>query len=1182
MLNLYVMRNDMNTLNKLSFAAVFALIFALTLSCSRSRHNIEFSQEPHIFYTEGMTLPDSAVSPPMITPAGEPQITVVKRKKEITYESNVTAAGAAELLGDLKADVKTPGTGGLSLPKVKKASSYSIFSKSPDKTDAKDPFIRENNPFSFSSYGLLQGLRSNQLRSMIEDSLGNLWLGSDDGLVRFDGKYFWHFKQKQGLKSDIILSLMEDSRRNIWIGSFRGGVVKYDGVSFSFMDDSTGVSNITVNSFYEDRDGRIWIGSGMGLICYSRDTLRFYSTREGLCDDDIRCVSQDSEGNIWAGGASGGFSVFNGKSFRNYSIKKYSNFDFVSDIISDKKGTIWLASRAGVIKYEKGSFYLYSTENGLKSNFVRGVMQDSRGEFWFTYDDSGVCRFDGKDFHHYGYNEGLSSDFVKSSVEDMHGNIWFATRLSGLSRYDGDKFLHLTKYQGLSNDRVMSVLEVDQDELWFATFGGYITIYKKIEKNRALSYSVSYFGKDEGLPGSRIYSLIKDRKGRIWIGSDGGGISVYDGIRTLTYTSKQGLASTVIRNLYEDSRGNIWISTYGGGAVKFDGVSFETYNTSSGMSSNNIQTICEDRKGNIWFGTDGGGITLYDGKHFKHLNSKSGFVDDIIYSIKEDENGYIWIGTSSNGIVCFNGESFTRFNDSNGLTNNKVFSIITAGEGKVAAGTRDGLNILSTSIKKQGDKSEVDAVINSFGYEDGFSGSSCNLDAMTLQSDGTLWIGTSNKLTAFIKFKEPPVDPPSNIQITNFLLFNQSIPWNSIKSNKDTSIILANGIEPGRITFDSVSKWYNLPEGLKLSYKNNFVDFNFMDVSNRHLGKVKYQYMLEGIECVWSAPTYKTEASYGNLPPGKYKFRVKLFSNNPDNREAIFSFEILHPWWSATWFYFMVTIIIISAIYTYVKYRERKLKKDNARLEEQVALQTRELIEKNRELEKVIMEKDKLFTIIAHDLRSPFSSFLGIIQILSDDVTSFTTEQIKMFTDKMAKSAKNLFDLLENLLQWSRVQQGTLQFHPEKINLNQIAVESLGIILNNAEEKSIRLKIDIPKDIYITADSKMIETIVRNLMANAVKFTPRGGNVRLSASKQADGNVIITISDDGIGMSQELKSGLFELNTQNGRSGTEGEPSTGLGLIICKGLIEKHKGKLDVESEVKKGTTFTVTLPEEI
>jgi len=233
---------------------------------------------------------------------------------------------------------------------------------------------------------------------------------------------------------------------------------------------------------------------------------------------------------------------------------------------------------------------------------------------------------------------------------------------------------------------------------------------------------------------------------------------------------------------------------------------------------------------------------------------------------------------------------------------------------------------------------------------------------------------------------------------------------------------------------------------------------------------------------------------------------------------------------------------------------------------------------KNKELLKSNAEKDKFFSIIAHDLRSPFSSFLGLTQIMSEELPNLTMDQIQEIALTMRSSATNLLSLLENLLQWARVEQGLIPFNPKIVQLRSMVSESIAIVLEPAKNKGIDLTCDIPDNIEVFADSNMFQTVIRNLVSNAMKFTPKGGKISLSAKMSGDKSVEISIKDSGIGMSRALVGNLFRPDAQTSRNGTEGEPSSGLGLMLCKEFIEKHGGKIWAESEEGKGSIFHFTL----
>jgi signal transduction histidine kinase len=238
-----------------------------------------------------------------------------------------------------------------------------------------------------------------------------------------------------------------------------------------------------------------------------------------------------------------------------------------------------------------------------------------------------------------------------------------------------------------------------------------------------------------------------------------------------------------------------------------------------------------------------------------------------------------------------------------------------------------------------------------------------------------------------------------------------------------------------------------------------------------------------------------------------------------------------------------------------------------------------ELTLKNELLQTINAEKDKFFSIIAHDLKGPLSAFLGATQILSDEIHNMSLEEIKEITINMKDSASNLYGLLENLLEWSRLKRGLMDFNPERIKLKRLITQSIEVLKESARKKNISIRFLFSEDLEIFADLHMLETVVRNLVSNAIKFTPVGGEVIISASKTDNQYIEINVIDSGIGMSPEIKSKLFQISEKISRQGTEGEPSTGLGLLLCKEFIENHKGRIKVTSEQGNGSTFTITIP---
>ncbi len=1170
---------------KYSVIRYFILLPALSIiylySCKSTSNKLEDNLiSSNIINIEGITSLLDTLTPPEKIKASEPIKRRVGKLEERPEPLFIYPAQSPD-----KIDIKSPRinyTDGkyFENPQVNEIKPVKIYCKAPDVAPVKEPHIQDINPMNFSSYSILQGLRHNQIRSMIQDKLGNIWLATDDGLTKYDGKNFYHYTTEQGLNNNLILSVFEDSKGNIWFGSFRGGASMYDGKYLYIYTKNEGLSDDVVNWITEDKSGAIWIATGNGLSKIKDNKITVYSEKNGLSHKDTRAVIEDKDGKIWIATYGGGLNILNGEEFLIYSKDEGFVDNYLSFLYKDRSETIWIGmSNDGVVKYNNNQFTRFSTKQGLINNHIRTIMEDNQGSMWFGAIDSGATKFNGKHFEHFKLSQGLASNYIRSSMTDRNGNIWLGTRGAGLTRFDGNRFNHYTVREGLSNSRIMSIIQDSKGTFWFGTYGGYATkgVIKK-ENNVERKY-FSQFGLKEGLLGSRVYTVSEDSKGNIWFGTDGGGISVYDGTYTCTYTTAHGLPDNSIRDIIEDRTGRIWIATYGSGFSLFDGEYFTNYSVKNGLPTNNILDIFEDDKGVVWLGTDGGGVIAVEDNKMTIFNEESGFFSNTVYNIGQDSDGTLWMGTGGAGLVKFKNGLFEAFNTKNGLNNNHVLSLEVDKEGNIWAGTRFGINILENSRKNLVKSNSPDPLFISYGYEEGFIGISCNLSAIEQDKNGTVWIGTNDRLTAFFGDIKTEIPPP-NLQITSVRVFNENIPWTDLAINPDSSVILSNGLKIGRFRFDSLSRWYNIPIGLILNHDQNYISFSFTAISHNHIKKMRFQYMLQGLDEGWNTLTDINEVTYGSLKPGRYKFRVKAVNSSGLWSETVeYQFQIKHPWWNTLWFYVSVSLLFILTALNFIRNREQRLKREKEILQEKVAEKTRELSMKNEQLEINNLEKDKFFSIIAHDLKGPFSGFLGLTQIMAEEAEQLSSEEVKEIATNMRSSANGLYALLENLLQWSRMKQSSIQFSPSKLDLYETISENLSTITLAAKNKNIELIFDIPESVYIFADKNMIQTIIRNIIANAVKFTPSGGYVKVSAKRDSEDFIEITVEDNGIGMSTDMVNNLFKLNMSKNREGTNGEPSSGLGLLICKEFVEKHEGNIWVISKEGVGSTFHITMP---
>jgi signal transduction histidine kinase len=362
-------------------------------------------------------------------------------------------------------------------------------------------------------------------------------------------------------------------------------------------------------------------------------------------------------------------------------------------------------------------------------------------------------------------------------------------------------------------------------------------------------------------------------------------------------------------------------------------------------------------------------------------------------------------------------------------------------------------------------------------------------------------------------------------------------------------------------------------KALTLSHKQSVFTLYFAVMDFSAPEKNQYAYMLGNFDKEWIYPGNKREATYTNLNPGKYVFRVKGSNNDGAWNETgtFIRITILPPWWSTWWFRIIIVSAIILIFASVFLSRVRQLRNQKILLENSVAIKTAELHELNA-------SKDKFFSIIAHDLKNPFNTIIGFSEMQKEELRSGNPERIEEYAGMINISAVQTLRLLENLLEWANSQTGKILFNPVPINLNELLNEEFNLLNDVATGKNIELKTFFPDNLTILADKNMIKTILRNLISNAIKFTHKNGKVEVKAMIY-NKNVEISVSDNGTGMTKDTLAKLFRIDANLSTRGTENEKGTGLGLFLCKEFIEKHGGKIWVESELGKGSIFKFFLP---
>jgi ligand-binding sensor domain-containing protein/serine phosphatase RsbU (regulator of sigma subunit) len=929
----------------------------LLIACSSEKKDMNDISQKKATDMQEYCIPLDSIGSPEVVPAGKPIIVKAGKPNTIKTNLNIIEARHPTSIFSRNPKIFTPGEDTLLLPIIITAIDSPFIAGLPEVTMCKEPFIRAGNSGVFNSFSVPQGLKSSFILDILSDKKGNIWLGTSEGIIKFDGKSFTTYSEKQGIPPENR-SIMEDSKENIWVTT-QNGVSRFDGSVINNYSKRNGLINESVNSIVEVKNGDIWFATDGGVSKYNGKFFSHYTIKQGLINNEVYSLFQDIKANLWIG-TSIGVSMFNGKSFVNYGKEEGFIGNNVKSILGDSSGNIWFGTSEGAIKFDGKTFSNYTIKEGLCDNSIRTMHKDFKGNIWFGT-SNGATKYDGKYFTSFTVNQGLSNNEIDCITQDKNGNMWLSTvghYMGALDKFNGDCLKHFSEKDGLTHKTVKSIIQDKNGNLWFGTRGGGVYKYNGV--------SFAQYSEKQGLLNNLVFSMVQDKDNNIWFGT-AGGASRFDGKSFSHYNNETGL-SDYIYSLFEDKNKDIWFGSIGDGLIKYDWKNFTHFlgkRRYKNMSIDDIQVICiaEDDLGNILQGS-GGGFNKYSLKDVTRFTEYVGQTKfSIVYSILKDNDGLIWIGTDGGGVIRFDGKTFRHYKEKEGLSSNNVKSLLQDKSGNIWFGTDNGLNKLSTiELKKISQNKDYIPFFKTLEFDDGFIGINCNTNAIYEAANGVVWIGANDILAAY----DPKIDVdsvPPNIQLTCIKLFNENVEWINLANKKDSVFTLSNGAVVSNYKFDSLTKWYFLPQNLSLAYDNSYLTFNFIGITQSSPKKVKYQYKLEGLDKNWSITTSNTEASYANLPHGTYTFKVKAMnSEGVWSKPFEYTFTIRPPWWKTWWAYSIYFITLVGSVWYYIKWRERALKQRQLELEKTVDQRTYELVEEKKLVEhqkELVEEKQK-------------------------------------------------------------------------------------------------------------------------------------------------------------------------------------------------------------------------------
>ena len=1075
-----------------SLFAITAFLFIFSCKPDQEQNSLFFT--PEIVEARGDTVQMDSLAKPRVIRAMNTTITPAGKPRVVRIKSNVHPAGIPKVVIAGVPRVWTPGKDSFSFPDTFPAIDSPYLAGIPEVVIAEEASTNVQNPHNFRCFSKQQGLKSGGIASLLEDKNGNLWIATDGaGASRYDGNTFTHFTVKEGMSDNSLFTMLEDKAGNLWFGGLTQGVSRYDGKRFTRFTQKDGLLDNLVRSMIEDANGHLWFGSSGGLTKYDGKTFMHFTEKQGLRATSILSIQKDRSGNLWFGTHQDGVMKYDGKTFSQFTEKEGLSDNSVLTIYEDKAGHLWFGTKGGVTKYDRKTFTQFTKKEGLSDNVVVSIEEDKNGNLWFGTYDGGANKYDEKFFTWFRETEGLPNNRVKSILKDKRGNLWFGTAGGGFAKYGGDVFTHFTVHEGLSDNFIRSILEDANGDLWFGTWKGGVNKYD--------GKSFSQLTSKQGLPNIAVVAMVQDSKGDLWFG-DYLGLTKYDGSRFTHFTDTQGLSGIDVFNILEDKSGNLWIGTVAKGVHRYDGTNFTHFTQKEGLTNDNVYNIAQDDSGDLWFGTFGGGLNKYNGKKIIRFTEKGGLKDNNITSLLVDRGGNLWIGSLNGGASRYDGKHFIHFTEEQGLGSNHVKDIFEDKSGNFWFGTSKGLSKLDKSKLdrfndaitdgKSLDLQKSGSLFRTYTHEDGFSDYVVNFGKTIYEAkDGTIWIGTEERLSAFHPGAETTDTIPPNIQLTALSLFNEKIAWQNLDKKADTNVVMSNGMVVHDFHFDSISRWYGLPQQLSLAYNNNDLTFHFSGITIHSPGKVKYQVKLEGRDKSWSALTGRAEAQYGNLPHGKYIFKVKAMNGDGYwSEELHYPFTLRPPWWNTWAAYTSFVIMFAGLIYALFRYRLDKERKQH------------EIKQKTAELEMQVLRAQMNPHFIFNSLNS---------------INLFILENNKRSASEYLSKFSRLVRLILNNSQKSFI---PLEDELEALRL-YLELESLRF------EQSFHYKITIEDDLDVNSvkiPPLIIQPYAENAIWHGLMHKKEQGNLEIGLHRDRS-FLFCKITDDGIGRKKaaELK-----------------------------------------------------------
>jgi signal transduction histidine kinase/ligand-binding sensor domain-containing protein len=991
------------------------------------------------------------------------------------------------------------------------------------------------------------GLPHDVVSEILQARDGYLWLGTEEGLARFDGVRFTVFDSTNtaAFSRDFILSLFEDPDGTLWIGT-RDGVVRRRNGEFEHFGVSHGLPDPVVLDIYRHSGGMLLVATRFELCRFAEGGFVPFTDEAGQTVEGVFAIGESGDAS-WFATQDGLFLLRDG-------LLRPLDEDVALQAAGavDRDGTLWLGEHELMALRSNGRLDRVEAGEHLAGAQLSTLHLDASGSLWIGTTSKGLRRFRGGRFESLTRANGLIHDQIDSLFEDREGNLWIGTRGAGLARLRDGAMVTYSTVEGLGADFAHSIYQDLRGDIWIGTSGGGL--------NRLRDGRIEVFTTDDGLVHDDVLTTVGDSLGNLWVGTGQGLSRLRDGSFG-DFEGSDDLAGAVIFSSCTDAAGNpvlgtsrgiarlahgrvdtleafggprlpaalahgpegeLWIGLFGLGLQHgVPGGDRITLTTADGLCSADVTALHFDEQGTLWIGTYGGGLCRYREGEFNAYTRKHGLHSDVVYQILEDDTGHLWMGS-----------------------NDGIFRVARQELDDVAAGRIESV----TSVV--------------YGKRDGMRSPECNggqQPAGWKARDGRLWFPTTAGVVVIdpVRLSTNDLPPPVHIE--------------EVRSGK--ARVLVEGRSPETAVFSPGS------DNLEIRY----TALSFLDP-----GKVRFRYRMQGLDPDWIDAGTRRVAYYTNVPPGEYTFQVTACNNDGVWNEAGTSFAfVLEPRFHQTWvFWFLCVVAVAAATGGVYRLRVRQMRAREARLSAVIDERTRDLAEATRRLEEtnqtleqrvregidLLREAErmaaygKMVASVAHEVRHPIFSMQAAAYVLRDKLRldPEVTTQLRVLDRETGRMAA----LMDDLLEFARPQA----LSPEPTDPAGLLGEAAETFREARGDDAVDLKLKVANGLpSIAIDRRRMLQVFVNLMENAARHAEGITTITLAA-ENVDGHLVFKVANDGKGIAENHLPHIFEPFYTGGRG-------TGLGLAIVRRIVRDHKGSIEVESEPETGTRFTITLP---